>query len=241
MAEWNPWRGCKKCSDGCLHCYIHKGDAKRGIDTSEIVKTKDFCKPIEKLKNGNYKMKSGMVYMCFSTDFLIEEADEWRNECWSMIKERQDCTFLFLTKRIERFAACIPDDWGDGYENVVVCCTVENQKNADKKLSEFKSLPIKHKCITAQPLLEEMNIENYLDGIELVVVGGESDKFARPLDYAWVLSIREQCIRKNVSFEFRQCGTHFIKDGKKYKLQTKDLCSQAKCAGIDYKRKTDNL
>ncbi|MBP3441246.1 MAG: DUF5131 family protein [Clostridia bacterium] len=241
MAEWNPWRGCKKCSDGCLHCYIHKGDAKRGIDTSEIVKTKDFCKPIEKLKNGNYKMKSGMVYMCFSTDFLIEEADEWRNECWSMIKERQDCTFLFLTKRIERFAACIPDDWGDGYENVVVCCTVENQKNADKKLSVFKSLPIKHKCITAQPLLEEMNIENYLDGIELVVVGGESDKFARPLDYAWVLSIREQCIRKNVSFEFRQCGTHFIKDGKKYKLQTKDLCGQAKCAGIDYKRKTDNL
>lgn len=236
MAMWNPWRGCKKCSDGCLNCYIHKGDTKRGIHTSEIVKTKDFYKPIEKLKNGNYKMKSGTVYMCFSTDFLIEEADEWRNECWSMIKERQDCTFLFLTKRIERFADCIPDDWGYGYENVVVCCTVENQKNADKKLSVFKDLPIKHKCITAQPLLEEINIENYLDGIELVVVGGESDKFARPLDYAWVLDIREQCIRKNVSFEFRQCGTHFIKDGKEYKLQTKDLCKQARLAGIDYKK-----
>ena len=52
MAMWNPWRGCKKCSDGCLNCYIHKGDTKRGIDTSEIVKTKDFYKPIEKLKNG---------------------------------------------------------------------------------------------------------------------------------------------------------------------------------------------
>ena len=235
MAMWNPWRGCKKCSDGCLHCYIHKGDAKRGIDTSKIVKTKDFYKPIEKQKNGNYKMKSGMVYMCFSTDFLIEEADEWRNECWSMIKERQDCTFLFLTKRIERFADCVPDDWGDGYGNVVVCCTVEDQKNADKKLSVFKNLSIKHKCITAQPLLEKMNIENYLDGIELVVVGGESDKFARPLDYAWVIDIREQCIRKNVNFEFRQCGTYFIKDGKEYKLQTKELCSQARKAGIDFK------
>ena len=235
MAMWNPWRGCKKCSDGCLHCYIHKGDAKRGIDTSEIVKTKDFYKPTEKLKNGNYKIKSGTVYMCFSTDFLIEEADEWRNECWSMIKERQDCTFLFLTKRIERFADCVPDDWGDGYGNVVVCCTVEDQKNADKKLSVFKNLSIKHKCITAQPLLEKMNIENYLDGIELVVVGGESDKFARPLDYAWVIDIREQCIRKNVNFEFRQCGTYFIKDGKEYKLQTKELCSQARKAGIDFK------
>lgn len=77
-------------------------------------------------------------------------------------------------------------------------------------------------------------MEKYLDDIELVVVGGESDYNARPLDYLWVLNIREQCIRKNVSFEFRQCGTHFIKDGKQYKLQTKDLCSQAKKAKIDY-------
>ena len=54
------------------------------------------------------------------------------------------------------------------------------------------------------------------------------------LDYSWVLNIREQCIRKNVSFEFRQCGTHFIKGSKEYKLQTKDLCSQARKAGIDF-------
>ena len=52
---WNPWRGCKKCSDGCKFCYIHKGDYKRKVDTSKIVKTKDFYKPIEKLKNGTYK------------------------------------------------------------------------------------------------------------------------------------------------------------------------------------------
>jgi len=121
MAMWNPWRGCKKCSDGCKYCYIHKGDLKRGINTFEIVKTKDFMKPVEKLKNGSYKMKPGMVYLCFSSDFLIEEADEWRPDCWKMIKERQDCTFLFLTKRIDRFMQCIPDDWNGGYENVIVC------------------------------------------------------------------------------------------------------------------------
>lgn len=241
MARWNPWRGCKKCSDGCLHCYIHKGDLKRNIDTNNIIKTKDFAKPTEKLKNGSYKMKSGLVYTCFSTDFLIEEADPWRRECWEMIEERKDCTFLFLTKRIDRFMSCIPENWGDGYDNVVVCCTVENQKNADYKLSIFKNLPIKHRCITAQPLLEKVDMEKYLDGIELVVVGGESDINARPLDYAWVLDIREQCIRKNVSFEFRQCGTHFIKDGKRYKLQTKDLSKQAKLAGIDYKNKETAL
>ena len=68
-------------------------------------------------------------------------------------------------------------------------------------------------------------------------VGGESDINARPLDYAWVLNIREQCVRQNVNFEFRQCGTYFIKDGKQYKLQTKDLCKQAKIADIDFKVK----
>ena len=236
MAVWNPWRGCKRCSEGCLHCYIHKGDAKRNVNTNDIVKTKDFEKPIVKLKNGNYKMKSGTVYLCFTTDFLIEEADAWRDDCWKMMKERGDCTFLFLTKRIDRFMKCIPDDWGDGYENVVVCCTIENQKNADYKLGIFKNLLIKHKCITAQPLLEDIDIEKYLDGIELVVVGGESDYHARPLDYAWVLNIRKQCVNKNVSFEFRQCGTYFIKDGKQYKLQTKDLMSQARKANINYEK-----
>lgn len=235
MAMWNPWRGCIKCSDGCKYCYIHKADEKRNIDTNNIVKTKDFTKPIEKLKNGEYKMKSGIVYVCFSSDFLIEEADSFRKECWNMIKTRKDCTFLFLTKRIDRFIKCIPDDFENCYDNVVVCTTIENQKNADYRLSIFKDLPIKHKCITAQPLLEEINIEKYLDNIELVVVGGESDRDARVLNFDWVLNIREQCIRKNVNFEFRQCGTHFIKDGKEYTLQTKDLCKQAKLANINYK------
>lgn len=86
-----------------------------------------------------------------------------------------------------------------------------------------------------QPLLGKIDLEEYLDTIELVLVGGESDINARPLDYDWVLDIREQCIRKNVNFEFRQCGTYTKKDGKQYKLQTKDLCKQAKLANINFK------
>ena len=54
MAMWNPWRGCKKCSDGCLHCYIHKGDLKRNVNTNEIIKTKDLIKQA-KLANIDFK------------------------------------------------------------------------------------------------------------------------------------------------------------------------------------------
>jgi protein gp37 len=84
-------------------------------------------------------------------------------------------------------------------------------------------------------MISAIDLEYYLDGVELVVAGGESDRYARPMHYDWVLSLHEQCIRQNVSFEFRQCGTHFIKDGREYKMQTKDLYAQAQKAGIDFK------
>lgn len=234
MSIWDPWRGCHRYSEGCKFCYIHKGDYKRGINTDDIIKTDKYYAPIDKKKDGSYKMKSNqLINVCFRSDFLIEEADEWRKECWNIMNERNDLDFLFLTKRIERFDGCIPEDWGEGYDNVIVGCTIENQKNADYRLSIFDKLPIKHKNIICQPLLEKINIENHLDGIELVVVGGESDTNARPLDYDWVLYIREQCIRKKVNFQFRQCGTNFKKDGKIYKLNVRSLCSQARKADID--------
>lgn len=234
MAMWNPWRGCHKYSEGCRHCYIHKGDFKRGIDTNKIIKTDNFYAPAAKNQSGGYRIKSGQtVYLCFSTDFLIEEADSWRAECWQMIRERSDLHFLFLTKRIERFSACVPADWNGGYDNVTVGCTVENQDRADYRLSIFKDLPVKHKNIICQPLLERIDLAPYLEGIELVVVGGESDRNARPLDYGWVLAIREQCMARHVPFQFRQCGTHFIKDGRTYTLRVRDLCAQARKAKID--------
>ena len=235
MAMWNPWRGCRRYSEGCRFCYIHKGDARRGVDTGEIVKTKTFTAPIEKNKKGEYKMKSGQfVYLCFSTDFLIEEANPWRDECWAIIKARPDLHFLFLTKRIERFMDCIPADWGDGYANVTVGCTVENQATADIRLPLFATLPIRHKTIICQPLIGALSLEGYLQQVELVVVGGESDVGARPLHYDWVLAIRQQCLAQHVSFQFRQCGTHFVKDGKQYTLPVKLLGSQARKADIDY-------
>lgn len=236
MAMWNPWRGCHRYSEGCRFCYIHKGDAKRGVDTDRIVPAENFDAPVERKKNGEYRMKSGqLVYLCFSTDFLLEDADPWRGRCWEIIKERSDLNFLFLTKRIERFSDCIPADWGEGYDNVIVGCTVENQHAADIRLPIFAKLPIKHKNIICQPMISQMDIEQYLDGVELVVVGGESDRYARPLHYDWVLKVRESCIRKGVAFEFRQLGTHFIKDGKEYTIQKKDLCAQARKADINFR------
>ena len=122
-----------------------QSSTRKGLNTAEVIRTDKFFAPIEKKKNGEYKIKPGqVVYLCFQSDFLVDEADAWREECWKMIRQRTDLHFLFLTKRIERFMQCIPPDWENGYDNVTVCCTVENQARADERLSIFSGLPIRH-------------------------------------------------------------------------------------------------
>ena len=131
---------------------------------------------------------------------------------------------------------CVPNDWGDGYDNVIVGCTVENQEMADYRLPIFLSLPIKHKSIIVAPMLTALDITPYLnETIEEVSVGGESGGNARPCNYDWVLALREQCVSKDVAFRFHQTGAHFIKDGKMYRVPRCYQLSQAHKANIDYK------
>ena len=86
---WNLWHGCHKLSEGCRHCYVYRTDGKYGKDSSVVTKTEKFDLPLQRKKNGTYKIPSGnLVYTCFTSDFLIEDADEWRAEAWEMMRIR---------------------------------------------------------------------------------------------------------------------------------------------------------
>ena len=75
---WNLWHGCHKLSEGCRHCYVYRTDGKYGKDSSVVTKTEKFDLPLQRKKSGMYKIPSGnLVYTCFTSDFLIEDADEW--------------------------------------------------------------------------------------------------------------------------------------------------------------------
>ena len=236
-AQWNPWHGCKKISPGCLNCYVYRMDAKYGRDSSVVQKTGNFRLPVMKDRRGEYKLESGEeVATCFSSDFFVDDADSWRAEAWSFMRERSDLRFLFITKRIDRFYVGLPDDWNDGYQNVTICCTVENQTMADKRLPIFLDVPIKHKCIVMEPLLGKTDISPYLNKtIELVSVGGESGCEARVCNYDWVLDIRRQCMEAGVPFRFRQTGAKLLKDGVLYCIKRQYQHSQAKQAGINFR------
>lgn len=228
---WNPWHGCTKYSEGCRYCYVYRQDEMFGRDSTICKKTNDFNLPIKKDRRGNYKVPSGSLIMtCFSSDFLLSDADSWRDECLEMMRLRSDCMFYFFTKRIDRLNFSLPD-------NVIVGCTCENQKMADYRLPIFKKLNIKYKTIILAPMLEKMDISKYLGSdIYEVNVSGESgsNPGVRALNYDWVLDIRNQCIKANVNFGFHQTGARFIKDGKEYRIERKYQIEQAKKANIDF-------
>ena len=234
---WNLWHGCHKLSAGCKYCYVYRGDYNRGIDSSVVTKTKSFDLPVQKKRNGDYKIPSGtLVYTCFTSDFFLEDADQWRAEAWEMIRMRNDLNFMMITKRIDRFWEFLPDDWGEGYDNVTVCCTIENQDRADYRLPVYKAAPIKHKRIICEPLLEKIDLRPYNIGswVEQVVVGGESGNDARNCDYEWIMELREVCIKEAVSFWFKQTGAKFVKDGRLYNIRRQFQHAQARKSGLSY-------
>lgn len=232
---WNPWHGCKKYSEGCLHCYMYRRDESIGKNPAVISKTGDYLLPLKKSRAGEYKIPDGStVFTCMTSDFFLEEADIWRPDAWRAIKERPNVTFRIITKRIARFEQCLPPDWGSGYENVGIICTVENQKQCDLRLSAFLSAPICWKAIGCEPMLSQIDLEKYLDdSIRLVLCGGESGPEARECRFEWVLNLREQCFRQKIPFYFKQTGANFVKNGKRYHIERRLQGSQARKAGLD--------
>lgn len=235
--SWNLWHGCQKVSEGCRYCYVYRQDEQHGKDSSVVVRTANFGLPLKRKRDKSYKIPSGeMVFTCFTSDFFVEGADEWRAEAWAMMRERSDLQFFMITKRVDRFYCNLPEDWGGGYENVMIACTVENQTMADYRLPIYKKLPIRHKAIVCAPLLGALKIETYLGAdIEEVSVGGESGTEARVCDYDWVLDIRRQCVKRNVPFTYHQTGARLLKGGRLYRIRREFQHSQAHRAGIDYK------
>lgn len=204
-------------------------DKKNHEDGSNIYLTQNLNYPLSKDRNGNYKIKSGeTIRVCMTSDFFLKEADEWREHCWNIMRIRKDVIFFLLTKRPERIMNCLPKDWNNGYENVMLNVTCENQEKADERIPILFSVPAKHKGIMVAPMIGKIDISIYLKKhiLEQVICGGENYDGARPCDYDWIKSLSEQCRKEDTTFNFIEVGNYFIKDGKMFKLFDKQLQSE---------------
>lgn len=237
---WNPWHGCHKCSEGCQRCYVFERDRVIGVNTNIVKQNRTgFRLPVQKRREHNkklekyelqYKIPSGSIIItCLTSDFFLEEADTMRIEAWNFIHERQDCLFHIITKRPERIKQCLPDNWLEGWHNVIISVTAENENRAWERIPILLNLPIRHKGINIAPMLEQMDISPFLSSgdIENVSIGGESylgfDGLARKLKLSWVKDIAKQCIDYNTNFNFYQTGSRLeLENGQIIHINKRD-------------------
>ena len=223
--SWNPWHGCRRYSEGCKFCYMFVLDKAHHVPESstEIVRTKMFGKPLEMTRKGWYKIPSGYTLRVnMTSDTFLEEADGWRTEMWSIIRRRPDVIFYILTKRVPRIMECLPEDWGEGYENVDLNMTCETQRAFDERWPLFRDIPARHKGINLAPMLTEIDITSALASgqIENVNLGGEGFGGDRPCHYEWIRRVSDDCTKYRVNFTVNAIGSHFVKDGRTYHIDS---------------------
>jgi protein gp37 len=83
--------------------------------------------------------------------------------------------------------------------------SVENQRFTSR-IAHLQATGSAVKFLSCEPLLGPLNLD--LDGIDWVIVGGESGHGARPMRADWARSIRDQCQARDVAFFFKQWGAH---------------------------------
>lgn len=208
---WNPWHGCIKVSEGCKFCYMYRDKERYGQDPITVMRSKTNFKAPLKWKEPT------LIFTCSWSDWFIEQADEWRAEAWAIIKATPQHTYQILTKRPERILECLPEDWGDGYPNVWLGVSVENQK-AVKRIGELIKVPSVVRFISAEPLLELVDLD-FLNSIHWVIVGGESGNSTgkyrfRKCSLGEIAYILIQCQESNVPVFIKQLGTWLSKELK---------------------------
>ena len=210
-STWNPWYGCTKVSPGCAHCYMFREQIRYGRDPELVTRSKTkFTDPL-RWKDGR------MVFTCSWSDWFHEAADAWREEAWDIIRRTPQHTYQILTKRPERIAEHLPRDWGDGYANVWLGVSVENQRHA-YRADMLCDVPAQVRFVSAEPLLGPVTLafNGTVSGraiipivlIDWVIVGGESGADARPMREEWARSLRDECQHYGTAFFLKQLGGH---------------------------------
>tara|TARA_R100001132_G_C3272489_1_gene94485 strand:- start:188 stop:910 length:723 start_codon:yes stop_codon:yes gene_type:complete len=210
---WNPWRGCSKVSPGCKNCYMFSDQKRYGMDPTLVTRTKSgtFNKPLSWSKN----LQAGeslRVFTCSWSDWFHPEADEWRDDAWAIVRKTPNIIYQILTKRPHLISNRLPSDWGEGYENVWLGISAEDQNHFDERWPLLDNTYAKVKFVSYEPALGPLSVAAHLSSKEWsgvpdwIIAGGESGSGARSFDPAWASTLVEESRSLGFKLFVKQMG-----------------------------------
>ena len=229
-ASFSPWEGCVKVSEACKNCYAEARDAWLHPTLKKDQRPNgEHAKPThwgvnaprrfhpdaywEQPLKWNRKAKQTGIrprVFCASLADVFEDRrdlDPHRERLWKLVEATPNLDWLLLTKRPENVGAMAPwrEEWPS---NVWLGTTVENQQRLDERLPHLVEHPAVVRFLSIEPLLGPLDMRNYLDRIQWVIVGGETGHGSRPTLIEWARQVRDQCQEFGVPFFFKQWGTY---------------------------------
>jgi|SRR5437667_3789065 len=208
-ATWNPVRGCTKVSPGCTHCYAETfAERFRGVRGHPYEQGFDLRLVPEKLSEPLHWRRPRMIFVNSMSDLFHKDVpDDYIVSVARVMKLARWHTFQVLTKRSERLRDLLESKlvFAASDRHIWWGVSVENRKHGLPRVRDLQAAPAAVRFLSIEPLLEELGSFD-LTGIAWVIVGGESGPGARPMQPAWVRSLRARCRRARIPFFFKQWG-----------------------------------
>jgi len=205
-ATWNPVTGCTKASAGCAHCYAEMMSRRlKAMGTPKYANGFNVTLHEDALDEPKKWHKPRTIFVCSMSDLFHKDVPfEFVDKVLQVIKDTPQHRYQLLTKRAERMEEYFMTR--NVPRNVWIGVTVEVRSSSGRIdcLRSIQNAPIRF--LSCEPLLEDLGDLN-LDGIDWVIVGGESGTQARPMKEEWVKHIKTQCDVAKKAFFFKQWGT----------------------------------
>ena len=203
-STWNPVTGCSKVSVGCSNCYAER-IAKRLKAAGQRKYRNGFEVTLhpEALDEPYRWKKPRIIFVNSMSDLFHEEIPaEFIQDVFSVMIANKRHIFQILTKRSERLCELAPLlDWP---QNVCMGVTIENNDYIGRA-DDLRTVGAAVRFCSLEPLLGPLpDLE--LEGIDWIIVGGESGPGARIMKSEWAIGIRDQCVAEGVPFFFKQWG-----------------------------------
>lgn len=227
-ATWNPVTGCQKISTGCANCYAESfAERFRDVPGHPYEQGFDLKLWPERLSLPTLWKKPKRIFVNSMSDLFHRDVpDDFIRAVFQTMEKAHWHTFQILTKRPERAAQLSQDlHWR---ENIWMGTSVENADYVSR-IRHLAGTGAHIKFVSVEPLLGPIpNLP--LDGIQWVIVGGESGRRPRNMEEEWVIDIRDQCKKAGVAFFFKQWGGRNKKEngrileGKTWDEMPKSMC-----------------